>query len=362
MSTVQQLARELGLTSQEVMARLAALGRPADSHLSVVDEETEQRLRREFRLDGRPAGTAAGPGETAPAPTPERPTGGGNGPGARPEVAVPEEQRAPERPQVVDASATSTHRGTVEPERAPERPQTGDAREAGARIAREAPSTRRRSVLAQILEFPALVVVAFAIAVVIKTFLVQAFYIPSGSMLPTLQVGDRVLVEKLTYRFDEPQRGQIVVFERSAFGRPAPEPDRGPVGNLIDDVRDLVRELLGLPVGAEQDYIKRIVAVGGDVISYTGTPRRLEVNGEVVPEPYVRGRDRSSGVISARNCRSMEMRPAQGGCRVPAGTVFVMGDNRGDSQDSRFFGPVELDKIVGRAFLVIWPPEDFGGL
>jgi signal peptidase I len=122
-----------------------------------------------------------------------------------------------------------------------------------------------------------------------------------------------------------------------------------------------VRELLGLPVGDEEDYIKRIVAVGGDTIRYSDTPRRLIVNGEEVAQPYVRGgRDRFSSTITGADCERLGMRSSEGGCLVPAGRVFVMGDNRGDSEDSRILGPIEEDRIIGRALAIIWPPADFG--
>ena len=122
------------------------------------------------------------------------------------------------------------------------------------------------------------------------------------------------------------------------------------------------RELLGLPTGQEEDYIKRIVAVGGDTIRYEDKPRQLYVNGEKVDEQdYINGgRDTSSSTLTTADCRGLDMRPADGGCRVPAGEVFVMGDNRANSQDSRVIGPVDEDKIVGRAFLIIWPAQDFG--
>ncbi|MPZ70732.1 MAG: signal peptidase I [Actinobacteria bacterium] len=205
-------------------------------------------------------------------------------------------------------------------------------------------------------ELPVLIVVALVIAVIIKSFIAQAFYIPSASMYPTLRVGDRVLVEKIGYRFGEPSRGDVVVFARDVFG-----PDKD--FPWYEDVRNFARDLLGLPTSAEEDYIKRVVAVGGDVISYTGSPRQLRVNGEVVEEPWVRGgTDNGSQSLNKRDCERLQMEATEDGCLVPEDDVFVMGDNRSNSEDSRVIGPIHKEKIVGRAFAIAWPPSHLGGL
>lgn len=215
---------------------------------------------------------------------------------------------------------------------------------------------RMRSLAGHLTELPMLILAAFVIAVVIKTFLIQAFFIPSESMLPTLHPGDRVLVEKLSYRLHGPGRGDVVVFEKTVFGQAADVP-------WYQDAKNFVRELLGLPVGDEEDYIKRIVGIGGDTIRYSGSPRHLTVNGEQVPQPFIRGgRDRFSSSLTSKDCERLGMQASTGGCLVPAGRVFVMGDNRGDSEDSRILGPIDEDRIVGHAFVIIWPPGDAGGL
>lgn len=215
---------------------------------------------------------------------------------------------------------------------------------------------RLRPLWSHLTELPMLILAAFLIAVVIKTFLVQAFFIPSESMLPALHPGDRVLVEKISYRLHDPRRGDVVVFEKSVFGVAADVP-------WYQDGKNFIRELLGLPTGEEEDYIKRIVAVGGDTIRYSGSPRKMIVNGEEVPQDFIRGgRDRFSSSLTEQDCQRLQMRPSEGGCLVPAGRVFVMGDNRGDSEDSRILGPIDEDRIVGRAFTIIWPPNDMGGL
>lgn len=238
---------------------------------------------------------------------------------------------------------------TGDPAAVTEDPEVGDT---------SGPQWRDRvhGLLKHLKELPLLILAAFVIAVVIKTFLVQAFFIPSESMLPTLHPGDRVLVEKISYRLHDPRRGDVVVFEKSVFGVAEDVP-------WYQDANNFVRELLGLPVGDAEDYIKRIVAIGGDTIRYAGSPRLLLVNGVEVPQPFIRGgRDRFSSSLTTQDCQRLSMRPSEGGCLVPAGRVFVMGDNRGDSEDSRILGPIDEDRIVGRALVIIWPPGDVGGL
>ncbi|MGH2693252.1 MAG: signal peptidase I [Actinomycetota bacterium] len=189
-------------------------------------------------------------------------------------------------------------------------------------------------------ELPILIVVAFVVALVIKTFAVQAFYIPSASMEPTLVEGDRVLVEKVTYRFGEPGHGDVVVFEKDVFA-PVPEEDE----SFLTDIADAFRSLFGFPTGTSQDFIKRVIAVEGDTVE--GRDGRVYVNGEPIEEPYLPdGTDTSPF----------------GPVQVGDAEVFVMGDNRANSDDSRNFGPVPADSIVGHAFLLIWPPSDFDTL
>jgi signal peptidase I len=162
----------------------------------------------------------------------------------------------------------------------------------------------------------------------------------------------------VSYFVGDPGRGDVVVFAKSVFGA-----KRHPDVPWYRDAQNYVRELLGLPTGREEDYIKRIVAVGGDTIEYSGRPRRLIVNGERVKEPYINdGRDTSSSTLTSANCKDLKLDPAGKGCRIPANKVFVMGDNRPNSEDSRVLGPIDEGKIVGRAFIIIWPPSDVGTL
>lgn len=186
-------------------------------------------------------------------------------------------------------------------------------------------------------ELPVLVVVALGVAVLIKTFLVQAFYIPSGSMEPTLHPGDRVLVSKLAYRIGEPDRGDVVVFD-------SPFAVDGPEETLLEAAVRNVAEALGIGTPASE-FIKRIVGLPGDTVEVRQGV--LLVNGRILEEGYV-----------ADGSMFGDQPPID----IPPGHVYVMGDNRSHSQDSRVFGAIPLDEVVGRAFVKVWPPTRWGGL
>jgi signal peptidase I len=198
---------------------------------------------------------------------------------------------------------------------------------------------RQPGLLAVLRETVVLVALAVLLAVVFKTFLVAAFYIPSGSMESTLNISDRVLVEKVSYRFGDVQRGDVVVFVHDDPGFEA----AGPSNPVTGFFRSL-GQAIGVVPPSDRDFIKRVVGVPGDRINCDG---RLIRNGQRVDEPYLDSGTRTEG------CKTTTVRP---------GELFVMGDNRGNSQDSRSFGPIQRSDVVGRAFVRIWPLNHTGWL
>jgi signal peptidase I len=202
-------------------------------------------------------------------------------------------------------------------------------------------------------ELPVLIGIALILALLIKTFLVQAFSIPSNSMQNTLQVGDRVLVDKLTPWFgSEPQRGEIVVFhDPGGWLNEAPVPQPSGVGGAIQTVLSAIGLM---PSADEQDLIKRVVAVGGDRVECKrGGP--VQVNGKALDESYL--------FPGNTPCDDKPFGPVE----VPIGKMWVMGDHRQDSLDSRFHqkldnGMIPTDRVVGRALVVAWPPTRWSAL
>ena len=198
----------------------------------------------------------------------------------------------------------------------------------------ETPQKHRNPVLQFLGELPGLILMAFVLALLIKTFLVQAFFIPSGSMEPTLMPGDRVIVVKVPYYFHDPQRGDVIVFEDPD---PSKQPDRGVVGGFF---HWLVQGLGAAPPDNE-DFIKRVIGLPGETVWAKGGV--VYVDGKKIDDPYAQKTDDFPKT------------------KVPDGTLFVMGDNRGNSLDSRFgLGYVPLDQVIGKAELIIWPPSRAG--
>ncbi len=180
-----------------------------------------------------------------------------------------------------------------------------------------AKSRRRSNGTRQAIEWAVLVVGALVIALLIKTFLFQAFYIPSASMDPTLKVHDRVLVNKLSYHLHPVHRGDIVVFH-------------APPAEETAQIKDLVKRVIGLP---------------GDTIE--AHDNHVYINDRLLKEPYL-----PAGTITDDLPKQV----------IPANSYFMMGDNRTQSSDSRVFGPIKRSTIIGRAFIKMWPPTRIGFL
>ncbi len=175
--------------------------------------------------------------------------------------------------------------------------------------------------------------VAVAVAILVRAFVAQAYYIPSGSMLPQLNIDDRVVVSRLSYDLHSPRRGDIVVFK-------APPALAATVHLSSDPIVRWARDF-GVALGLVEDQtvvIKRVIGLPGEMVSaHNGS---VYINGEQLLEPYL-----PKGTVTS----------PFGPVTVPKGDVFVMGDNRGDSYDSRYFGPIPLHTIIGRAIWKVWP-------
>jgi signal peptidase I len=201
-------------------------------------------------------------------------------------------------------------------------------------------------------ELPLLLVVAFCLAVLIRTFLLQAFYIPSGSMEDTLLIGDRVVVNKVVYDVRDPRRGEVVVFKGPANWvpeTPVDSQDSGFVANLGRTIGDLV----GISTPGEKDFIKRVIGLPGDTVACCDDQGRVTVNGTALDEPYVIENSPLDTPPSAQECRSRKFGPV----KVDEGQLFVMGDHRLVSQDSRCQGQVPIGNVIGRAFVIVWPND-----
>jgi signal peptidase I len=201
----------------------------------------------------------------------------------------------------------------VRPEGAPPEPPEDEPPDEATAGEQKQRKRKKESGLRNAVEWVVIIGGAFLVAFVVKTFLIQAFFIPSGSMLPTLHEDDRVLVNKLSYDLHDVHRGDLVVFER-------------PENEAAGQIKDLIKRVVGLPG-------ERIESRDGDVY----------IDGDLLEEPYL-----------ADGAETTGLEPQT----VPEGHVFVMGDNRGDSMDSRVFHAIDEDLIVGRAFVRVWPLPD----
>jgi signal peptidase I len=216
---------------------------------------------------------------------------------------------------------------------------------------------RKRKGLPLWQELPLLLIIAFCLAILVRTFLLQAFYIPSGSMEDTLLAGDRVLVNKVVYNFREPARGEVVVFRGTDAWAPENVED-GNIGAFAKIGRGL-GDLVGVSRPGEKDFIKRVIGLPGDTVSCCDVDGRVFVNGQPLDENYViRDSPLDNGPAGVQDCRSRRFDEVV----VQPGQVFVMGDHRQVSQDSRCQGQVPIDNIIGRAFVIVWPNDRWNAL
>jgi signal peptidase I len=173
------------------------------------------------------------------------------------------------------------------------------------------------------------------IAILTNTFVAQAFFIPSASMVPQLRVNDRVVVSKLAYHLHPPRRGDVVVFAAP----PEEQQAIGPSGDAVGRALQGIGRALGVSE-SQKELIKRVVGLPGETVE--GRNGRVYVDGQLLDEPYL-----PKGTLTSDF----------GPIVVPPGELWVMGDNRGDSSDSRVFGPIRRSSVVGRAIWRIWPVD-----
>jgi len=198
-------------------------------------------------------------------------------------------------------------------------------------------------------EFPILVIVALAVSLVIKTFVVQFFFIPSGSMENTLQIQDRVAVNKIPFISRIISRGDVVVFRDPANW--LPEPYAAGENKVMAKIKTGLETVGVLPNPAKQYLVKRVIGVAGDHVVCCAKDGKLTINGKSTDEPYIFAGNKPS---------EMEFNVT-----VPEGKIWVMGDHRGSSADSRYHqedvnhGFVPVSKVTGRVYAIIWPLKHF---
>ena len=207
-------------------------------------------------------------------------------------------------------------------------------------------------------ELPVLLLVAFVLALVVKTFFVQAFFIPSGSMEETLHgctgcTGDRVLVNKVPYWFGEPEPGDIVVFKGPDTW--TPEVTVTEPANWFSGAMLWLGRTVGVAPPSEDDFVKRVIAVGGQTVQCCDAEGRVTVDGRPLDEPYIF----ENSPLESR---------AFGPVTVEEGRLWVMGDHRSASADSKvhmgdqYSGTVGVDDVIGKAAMIVWPVSRFGML
>jgi signal peptidase I len=207
--------------------------------------------------------------------------------------------------------------------------------------------SRKGSVLR---EFPILVIVALAVSLLIKTLLVQFFFIPSGSMENTLQIQDRVAVNKLPFISKNINRGDVVVFRDPANW--LPEPFSGGENRIVAKIKEGLVLVGVLPNPTKQYLVKRVIGVAGDRVICCSKSGKLTINGKETTEPYI---------FAGNQASEMDFN-----ITVPEGKIWVMGDHRSASADSRYHqddvnnGFVPVSRITGRAYAIIWPIKNIG--
>jgi signal peptidase I len=211
---------------------------------------------------------------------------------------------------------------------------------------------RKKSSTNSAIEFVVIIAVALGLAVGIQAFLVKPFRIPSPSMVPTLQVGQRVLVNRLGPHFGDPSRGDIVVFKPPKGA----DPNVDRCGNPLEPDDGHPCEL-ATPDQSDSNFIKRVVAIPGDWIKVLKNRVYLAKSAtgpfQLQSEPFINTRDRSCDPPLCNLRKPIH---------IPPGHFFMMGDNRAQSDDSRKWGPVPKKWIIGRAFFTYWPPDRIGTL
>ena len=189
---------------------------------------------------------------------------------------------------------------------------------------------------------------ALVLSILVRTFLIQAFYVPSASMEDTLQENDRIIVSKISTRFTGIDRSNVIVFHDPGgwLGEGFPNPYDTPVGRVLQAVGIV-------PSNSGNDLVKRVIGVANDQVECCDASGRVTVNGVAIADSYMK-----EGITSDQVTFSV---------LVPEGNVFVMGDNRGNSEDSRFHldknnGMVPVEEVIGRVAMRIWPISRIGGI
>ncbi len=202
-----------------------------------------------------------------------------------------------------------------------------------------------------------IVLIAFFLAVIVRTFLFQAFYITSGSMQNTLQVGDRVMVNKMAYDFRAPARGEVIVFRGTSQWTSESAADQN--ASMFSQIGTGLGNLVGISEPGDNIFIKRVIGIPGDTVACCDDQGDVTVNAAGVDEPYVTmNAPIADTAPTDPSCKDRNFRPVI----VQPGMLFVMGDHRLVSQDSRCVGLVPISNVIGRADAILWPTSRWTSL